>query len=100
MREVDELRPLTALRLLTIWRESREAAEEPLERALLSNAAVLAECCFFQGEPVFADADAVLRQLTPREMERLLQELTACGTPVADENPAFDRKRFEQLLEG
>ena len=93
------LRPLTALRLLTIWRESREAAEEPLERALLSNAAVLAECCFWQGEAVFADANAVLQQLTPREMEELLGRLAEQGTPV-DENPAFDRKRFEQLLEG
>lgn len=99
MREVETLRPLTALRLLTIWRESREAAEDPLERALLSNAAVLAECCFSQGEAVFADADAVLQQLTPREMEELLGRLAEQGTP-ADENPAFDRKRFEQLLEG
>ena len=31
MRALDELRQLTALRLLTIWRECGEAAEEPVE---------------------------------------------------------------------
>ena len=35
MREIDELQPLPAQRLLTIWRESRQAAEEPLERLSL-----------------------------------------------------------------
>ena len=49
MREVDELRPLTAGRLLAIWRESAREAEDPLERSLLSNARVLAECCWSQG---------------------------------------------------
>ena len=49
MREVDELRPLTAGRLLAIWRESAREAEDPLERSLLSNARVLAECCWSRG---------------------------------------------------
>ena len=40
MRDVEELRPLTAGRLLTLWRQSGEAAEEPVERALLCNARV------------------------------------------------------------
>ena len=43
MREWDEVRGLTAGRILTLWRESAKAAEEPLERALLCNAAVIAE---------------------------------------------------------
>ena len=43
MEELDELRPPTAWRLLEIWRGTRELAEEPLERALLCNAQVLAE---------------------------------------------------------
>ena len=60
MNAVDEVRPLTAGRLLAIWRESRKEAEDPLERVLLSNAQILSESCFVQGEPVFADADAVL----------------------------------------
>ena len=49
MEELDELRPPTAWRLLEIWRGTRELAEEPLERALLCNAQVLAESCLYQG---------------------------------------------------
>lgn len=101
MRSVDELRPPTALRLLELWRESGQTAEEPLERALLCNAAVLAESCFYQGTAVFGGGAEVLRDLTPREMETLLEQL-ACGSqPAAGEkNPAFDRRRFDALREG
>ena len=34
MREIDQLRPLTAGRLLAIWREGREETEDVLERNL------------------------------------------------------------------
>ena len=74
MRTVDELRPVSALRLLTIWRESGE--EDPLVRSLLANAGVLAESCYFQNEPVFAGAQEVLSDLTAREMEHLLERLS------------------------
>ena len=98
MREVDELRPLTAARLLTLWRESGEAAEEDLERALLCNARVLAESCFYQGEPVFDSEQAVLETLTTREMETLLRHLSEGSIPAAAvENPAFDQTRFQRL---
>lgn len=100
MKEIDELRPATAGRLLTLWRESRREAEEPLERTLLCNAAVLAECCFFQGERVFPNETAVLEELTGRQMEELLRALAAEGQPVLGENPAFDQRRFEALWEG
>nr|WP_325299550.1 hypothetical protein [uncultured Dysosmobacter sp.] len=101
MREIDELRPMTAGRLLALWRESRTAAEEPLERTLLCNAAVLAESCFFQGERVFRDGTAVLEELTGRQIEELLRALAAGGQPAAGvENPAFDQGRFETLREG
>lgn len=101
MKETDELRPLTAQRLLTLWRESGREAEEPMERALLCNAAVLAESCFCQGEPVYANGEEVLELLTPREMEALLRRLADSGrTRAAGENPAFDWRRFEALREG
>lgn len=101
MKSVDELRQLTAGRLLTIWRECGEAAEEPMERALLCNARVLAESCLYQGEPVFESDEAVLEQLTSREMETLLRQLTTGGVPtVLAENPTFDQTRFEALREG
>ena len=64
--ELDELRPPTAWRLLEIWRGTRELAKEPLERALLCNAQVLAESCLCQGTPVFADGEAVLARLRPQ----------------------------------
>lgn len=96
MREIDELRPLPAGRLLALWRECR--GEEPLERALVCNARVLAECCYFQGEPVFNSGQAVLEALTCRQMEGLLRGL-AGESPAGGggENPAFDLERFRRL---
>ncbi|MBP3509609.1 hypothetical protein [Oscillibacter sp.] len=96
MRGIDELRPLTAGRLLTLWREHRDA--EPLERALLCNAAVLAESCFCQGEPAFESGEDVLAELTGRQMEELLRTLAGGAQPrPAGENPAFDSERFLRL---
>ena len=101
MREVEELRPPTALGLLKLWRESGKAAEEPVERALLCNAAILAESCFCRGEPVFQSGAEVLEALTPREMEALLRRLAAEESPPsAGANPAFDWERFRALEEG
>ncbi|HJB32579.1 MAG TPA: hypothetical protein H9781_11130 [Candidatus Oscillibacter excrementavium] len=102
MDELDELRPPTAWRLLEIWRGTRELAEEPLERALLCNAQVLAESCLRQGAPVFDDGAAVLTRLTAGEMETLLRRLAGEGTsPVpAAVNRDFDQGRFQALKEG
>lgn len=100
MRDIDELRPMTAGRLLELWRESRETAEDGLERTLLCNARVLAACCFFQGEPVYGGEMEVLADLTGRQMETLLRHLAEGGTaalPRETVNPAFDRDRFEAL---
>lgn len=96
MKAVDELRPLSAGRLLTLWRECGDAAAE-LERALLCNASVLAESCFYEGEPVFEDGAAVLDALTTREMETLLRQLAEERGPGAPENPGFDWAAFQRL---
>ena len=63
MRKMDELRPLTAGRLLALWRECRET-EDPLERVLRCNGRILAECCFFRGERVYGGGwgSAALRE--------------------------------------
>lgn len=99
--DIDALRPPTALRLLTIWQESRERAQDPLERSLLCNAQVLAESCFCQGAPVFPDGEAVLAALTAREMETLLRLLAEGGGILAGTvNPGFDQARFDALREG
>ena len=102
MNGIDELRALSAGRLLTIWRETRELTDDPLERSLLCNARVLAECCYCEGERVFSDELAVLSELTGRQMEKLLVRL-AGDAPVstpATVNPAFDQAKFDALREG
>lgn len=104
MRDIDELRPLPAGRLLELWRESRESGD-PLERVLLCNGRILARCCFFRGAPVYRDEAEALEDLTGRQMERLLLRLAGDGGeetgPAAPgnsaENPAFDPARFSAL---
>lgn len=102
MSGIDELKSLSAGRLLAIWRETREVSEDPLERSLLCNARVLAECCYYEGERVFQDELAVLSSLTGRQIEKLLVRL-AGDTPVgppATVNPVFDQAKFDALREG
>ncbi len=101
MRDLDELRPLTAGRLLELWRQCREA-EDPLERVLLCNGRILAECCFFQGEQIYGDETEVLADLTGRQMDRLLRRLAEGGpedrrSPAETVNPEFDAARFAAL---
>jgi len=94
---VDEIRPLTALRLLTLRQETRASAADELEAAAQCNAAVLAECCYCAGERAFPDAQAVLAELTFPQMETLLRVLAGRdrqqGTPAAV-NPQFDGALF------
>lgn len=100
--EIDRLRPMPAARLLAIWRDTREQTEEPLERCLLCNAQVLAECCWRGEERAFASAEQVLASLTGRQMEALLRRLMGeepARAPEA-ENPSFDPERFRALREG
>lgn len=105
MRPVDELRPLTAGRLLELWQSCREM-DDPLERVLRCNGRILAECCRFQGEPAYGGEEEVLADLTGRDMERLLMRLAEGGgredrPPEEDHaNPAFDPARFAALRGG
>ena len=100
--DIDRLRPMPAARLLAIWRDTRERTEEPLERCLLCNAQVLAECCFRGEEAAFSSAEEVLEQLTGRQIEALLRRLMGEEPPASPkaENPAFDPERFRTLKEG
>ena len=96
MRAIEELRPLTAGALLGLWQAHREAYDDPLERTLRCNAAILQASCHADGEAVYRDEAEVLDDLTPREMERMLT-LLAEGRQPERENPAFDSVRFEAL---
>lgn len=96
MRAVEELRPLTAGALLALWQSCRERCADPLERTLLCNAAILRDACFQGGKAVYGDEMEVLRDLTPREMERLLVRL-AEGAGPEPENPDFDGARFDAI---
>ena len=79
MSTVDELRPLTARELLELWRESGEATQEPLERALLCNARVLAACCYRGGERAFSDEREVLSAMTGRDLGPECAFLGSCA---------------------
>jgi len=104
VRDIDELRPLTAGRLLGLWRACREI-EDPLERVLRCNGLILSESCFSQGERVYKDETEALEDLTGRQMERLLLRLAEGGglsgrrseRGPMEENPGFDPARFQAL---
>lgn len=97
---VEELRPLTAGRLLAIRREAQADGTEEWALSAVCNARVLAECCYAGGERIFSDGGAVLEAMTLREIESLVRQLageemarSGCG------NPNFDPTRFRALKE-
>lgn len=99
MRDIDTLIPLTAAEILAIWQDCRSRYEDQLEQTLLCNARVLAGSCRCQGEAVYESEDAVLRDLTTGQMERLLRCLLD-GDQPEQQNPAFDPGRFAALEGG
>lgn len=97
---IDEMRPLTAGRLLTIRREVCAGTQDELEMAALCNARVLAESCYADGKPVFTNEQAVLEAMTFQEMEVLLEQLAGRGgraAPPPAANPQFHEARFWEL---
>lgn len=96
MRDIDTLIPLTAAETLAIWQDCRSHYEDQLEQTLLCNARVLAESCHYQGEVVYENGEAVLRDLTTGQMERLLRCLLDGNLPE-QQNPEFDPGRFAAL---
>lgn len=100
------LRKLSAWELLTIRREAagRDCADEG-ERAVFANGALLARSLTREGEPAFADAEAVLNALGAGELNRLVAEYAVLdgGTGAwysSGENGSFDLERFERMKKG
>lgn len=101
MREIDELRGLTAGELLRLRQTPELKQCPPEETGLRGNALVLSRCCRCRGERVFPDAAAVLEALTVEEMEGLLRLLRRGEQPPAQgESGSFDAERFARLREG
>ena len=92
MRAIEELRPLTAGALLGLWQAHREAYDDPLERTLRCNAAILQKSCRCRGKAVYRDEMEVLGDMTSREMEVLLTQLAEGETEQG--GGTFDFRRF------
>ena len=97
MRMVDAMKPLTAGELLGLWQRFREKIEDPLERTLLCNAAILRDSCLCEGKAVYGDEWEVLRDLTSGEMEELLGRLAEGETPPEESGGTFDFQRFADM---
>ena len=89
------LRLLSALEVLQARREADELAQEDRERALCSNACLLARALERGGQPVFADGGAALAGLSAREIGALAGRWAAFDRA---ENPSPEDG--EERLEG
>ena len=69
----ETLRLLTAMEVLQARREAEELAQGERERALCSNACLLARALERDGEPVFSSGQAVLEGMRVEEIARLSQ---------------------------
>ena len=69
------LRVVTALEVLEARREAMELAESGAERALCSNACLLAKALWMDEQRVFPSGEQVLQTLTPGEIGTLAEEL-------------------------
>ena len=95
MRTVDAMEPLTAVELLELWQTYRQRSDDPLERTLLCNAAILQKSCRCRGEAVYWDEMEVLGDMTPREMELLLMQLAEGETEQS--GGTFDFRQFAAM---
>ena len=94
----DRLKPLSAGRLLRIWREVAAREESETARGLLCNAQALAESCFLGERQLFESAEAVLEELTAGEMETLVRYLAGEKEFFpGGVNAGFDPERFRAM---
>lgn len=86
------LRLLSAMEVLQARREAATMADERRERALCSNACLLARALTIDDEPVFQDGRAVLEGLTVAEIAALSRQWHDFDRA---ENPALNLEQQE-----
>ena len=87
--EGGELKLLSVREVMQAWREGEELSAEGGERALCSNAALIARALLREGKPLYPDGRAVLEALGAEEIAAL-----------ADRWAAFNREENPSPLEG
>lgn len=85
--EPHELRVVTARELLEARREAQTLMADESERALCSNACLLARALERDGLPAFASGGQLLEQLTPGEIRQLADRL---GRLNQTQNPSSE----------
>ena len=80
-----ELRLLTAMEILQARREAGQLAQDDREKALCSNACLLARALERRKKPVFDSGQAVLDALTPEQIASLARQWSALNRR---ENPS------------
>lgn len=83
--EGGELRLLSAWEVLETYREGEELARNGMERALCSNACLIARALERDGKPVYADGKAVLNALRVEDIAGLAARW---GRFNGEENPS------------
>ena len=91
-----DLRLLSALEVLQARREAAQLAGEDRERALCSNACLLARALSRDGQPVFKDGSHVLEQLTAEEIGTLAKRWAQFNAQ-ANPGPNSESKQVEEL---
>lgn len=91
-----ELRLLSAMEVLEARREAAALAEEDRERALCSNACLLARAVVRKGKPVYGSGREVLEKLTVTQIQALAAKWSAFDK---EENPGLNagRETVEQI---
>ena len=71
LEDGQQLRLLSAMEVLQARREAENLAREERERALCSNACLLARALERDGQPVYRDGEHVLSEMTVAQIEEL-----------------------------
>lgn len=92
-----ELRLLSAWEILTLREESAQLAQDGPERALCSNACLIARALERKGKPVYPDGRAVLQAMRVEDIVRLADQWgefnRACNPSPLDSKEETERRK-------